>query len=435
MTGLAAGTITFYAGSIPYRGFRLFALVLGIDTVAAVIGGAFFYVGVVNGVAYLANPLRGARRHARSKLAARPSEAFRMQDVSVRARKYRNTALLRFVVQIIGVGIAANGTQTYLHQYWYIYLVIGLAVVWAGGRFIHPAGVSRDKNLGILAGSHRIQVAAVLATATVMVVSGLAIILVIGEDGALESASAQSRTDNYWIAGMALLILGALGYRGARRLGSVEGRRLMLRDTRPPVLYLRSFGDDDLKLRTATLGRPSLVERFSPGRFDSFEEVVARHLSRLGPVIAINPPGTKLSPLGAARETIVSADWQSEIATRMERSSLIVCVAPPELMTEGLLWELQAISASRYWGKTLILVPPVSAEDLMLRWQAFLSSGGKRWPFTLPLPAENPRALVLAFRNKRWSLITADRRSEWSYGAALEQAVAVSHQVARGPQG
>lgn len=129
MTGLAAGTITFYAGSIPYRGFRLFALVLGIDTVAAVIGGAFFYVGVVNGVAYLANPLRGARRHARSKLAVRPSEAFRMQDVSVRARKYRNTALLRFVVQIIGVGIAANGTQTYLHQYWYIYLVIGLAVV------------------------------------------------------------------------------------------------------------------------------------------------------------------------------------------------------------------------------------------------------------------------------------------------------------------
>src|SRR4029077_11954852 len=60
--------------------------------------------------------------------------------------------------------------------------------------------------------------------------------------------------------GLGLLVLGAVIFWVARRLGSVDARRLMLRDPRPPVLYLRSFGDDRLRLWTATLGRPSLVE-------------------------------------------------------------------------------------------------------------------------------------------------------------------------------
>jgi hypothetical protein len=413
----------YIADSVPFGGLRLVALELGIYSIAGVMTLAVTYMGAVNGIAYLGNPLRGARRLVRSGLAERGPEGFGLHDVSMRARKNRNTALLRFAVQIVGVGIAASGAQIYLRPHWYVYLLIGLPVVWAGGRFIHPAELNRDKRLAILDGSHRFQAAALLSVSSAMFVTGLAIILVISENTTLGGASAQARADNYWDAGVVLLILGALGYRGARRLASVEARRLVLRDTRAPVLYLRWFGDDDLKLRTATLGRRSLVERFSPGRFDSFEEVLARHLSRLGPVIAINPPGTKLSPLGAARDTLTSTDWQSAVATWMARASLIVFVAPPESVTAGLLWELQAVSASRYWDKTLILVPPVPPDDLSSRWQVFLRAGGKLWPFTTPLPSANPRALVLAFRNNEWTLIIADRRSEWSYGAAVKQAL------------
>lgn len=413
----------YIADSVPFGGLRLVALELGIYSIAGVAALVVTYMGAVNGIAYLANPLRGARRRVRSSLAERVPEGFGLHDVSMRARKNKNTALLRFAVQVIGVGIAASGAQIYLRPHWYVYLMIGLPVVWAAGRFIHPAGVNRDKGPAILDGSHRFQAASVLSVSTAMFVAGLAIILVISENDTLGGTSAQARADNYWGAGFALLILGALGYRGARRLASVEARRLMLRDPRPPVLYLRWFGDDDLKLRTATLGRRSLVERFSPGRFDSFEEVLARHLSRLGPVIAINPPGTKLSPLGAARDTLTSADWQSSVATWMARSSLIVFVAPPESVTPGLLWELQTVSASRYWDKTLILVPPVPPDDLLSRWQVFLRGCGRLWPFTAPLPSADPRALVLAFRNNKWTLIIADRRSEWSYGAAVKQAL------------
>ena len=37
---------------------------------------------------------------------------------------------------------------------------------------------------------------------------------------------------------------------------------------------------------------------------------------------------------------------------------------------------------------------------------------------------------VLAFRNNEWTLIIADRRSEWSYGAAVKQALDDSPQSA-----
>ena len=132
----------------------------------------------------------------------------------------------------------------------------------------------------------------------------------------------------------------------------------MLRDARPPVLYLRSFGDDRLKLLTATLGRPTLIERFTLRRFDAFEEVIVRHLSRLGPVIAVNPPGTKLAPLGAARETIDSTDWQSVVSAWMARSIMIVFVAPPGQVTQGLHWELETVSANNTGTKHSSLFHP-----------------------------------------------------------------------------
>ena len=205
----------------------------------------------------------------------------------------------------------------------------------------------------------------------------------------------------------------------------------MLRDPRPPVLYLRSFGNDRLKLGTAASGRPSLIERLTLRRFDTFEEVLVRYLSGYGPVIAVNPPGIRLAPLGAARETIDSADWQTAVATWMVRSRLIVFATPPSQVNRGLQWELEAVSVYGYWDKALIVVPPVRAEKLQARWRELVGSGC--WPGTLPGPAEDPHALVLALRNGRWQVISAGRRTEWSYSAALERALGDPRQMASHP--
>jgi hypothetical protein len=138
-------------------------------------------------------------------------------------------------------------------------------------------------------------------------------------------------------------------------------------------------------------------------------------------VIAVNPPGTRLAPLGAARETIDSADWQAAVATWMAQSRLIVFATPPSQVNPGLRWELEAVSAHGYWDKALIVVPPVRPEQLQARWRGLLGAG--LWPFTVPGPLDDPHALVLALGNDRWHVISADRRTEWSYSAALERAL------------
>jgi len=93
---------------------------------------------------------------------------------------------------------------------------------------------------------------------------------------------APGRMSRTGIIGFTLVALGAIISRLARRLAAIDAHQLILRDTRPPVLYLRSFGDDRLKLLTATLGRPSLIERFTLRRFDAFEEVIAVLTVRCG---------------------------------------------------------------------------------------------------------------------------------------------------------
>jgi len=227
-------------------------------------------------------------------------------------------------------------------------------------------------------------------------------------------------TDLEW-TGLGLLVVGAVTFYIARRLGSADARRLMLSDPRPPVLYLRSSGDDRLRLRTATFGRSSLVERFTFRRLDRFEEVLVRYLSRYGPVIAVNPPGSGLAPLRAARETIDSADWHSAVAAWMARSALIVFLAPPDRVTQGRQWELRAVGEHDQWDRALMVVPPVPAEQLQARWRAFWAACAGFWPFTVAGPVADPGALMLAFRHGRWDVTSADQRTEWSYAAALER--------------
>ena len=401
----------------------------------AVVGALVGYLLLADGVGYLRNPLRRKLWPPRSRRVRPEPAGDGAVDVSAAAKRSRRIAVGRLAVQLAGLGLVAYAADVFQVRFWYAYLVAGLAVVWAGGRFIRPGGAARGRNRAIMAGSHRILVTVMLIMASAMILFGLAAIVSFGlyqtqpPGATVQSLSGQGTTTVQNLAtglegtGLGLLVLGAVIFRVARRLGSVDARRLMLRDPRPPVLYLRSFGDDRLRLWTATLGRPSLVERFTLRRSDRFEEVLVRYLSRYGPVIAVNPPGTRLAPLGAARETIDSADWQSVVASWMARSALIVFLAPPSRVTEGLQWELRTVAEHGQWDKALVVVPPVPAEQLQARWRAFGAARAGLWPFTVAGPLADPRALVLAFRHDRWGVITADRRTEWSYAAALDLAL------------
>ena len=410
------------------------------DAAGGAAGVLFAYLLMVNGIAYWRNPLRRKRGQGRS---TRPPAGPGIVDVSAAAKKDKRTAVCRLAVQFIGLSLAAYGADAVWVHYWYAYLVAGLAMIWAGGRFIRPAGTRRDHNRATLAGTHKVLVTGMLTVAAAMILLGLAgavfggLYLAFPQGSTVPLIPGQAPTPVQTVGGglvagaFVLVVLGAIVFAGARRLESIRARELMLRDPRPPVLYLRSFGNDRLKLGTAASGRPSLIERLTLRRFDTFEEVLVRYLSGYGPVIAVNPPGIRLAPLGAARETIDSADWQTAVATWMVRSRLIVFATPPSQVNRGLQWELEAVSVYGYWDKALIVVPPVRAEKLQARWRELVGSGC--WPGTLPGPAEDPHALVLALRNGRWQVISADRRTEWSYSAALERALGDPRQMAPHP--
>lgn len=426
----------------------------------AVAGALVAYLLLAGGVGYLRNPLRRKLWQPRSR-PIRPEPAGHgavdgAVDVSAAARHSRRMAVGRLAVQLAGLGLVAFAADVFQVRFWYAYLAAGLAVVWAGGRFIRPAGAGRGSNGAIMAGSHRILVTVMLIVSSVMILFGLAAIVSFGlyqiqPPGATVrslpglglagldlpglslprlglpgvSLSAQGTTtmqnlatDLEW-TGLGLLVLGAVIFCVARRLDSVDARRLMLSDPRPPVLYLRSSGDDRLRLRTAAFGKSSLVERFTFRRLDRFEEVLVRYLSRYGPVIAVNPPGTGLAPIRAARETVDSADWHSAVASWMARSALIVFLAPPDRVTQGRQWELRTVGEHDQWDRALIVVPPVPAEQLKARWRAFATACAGLWPFTVAGPVAHPGTLMLAFRHGRWDVTIADRRNEWSYAAAL----------------
>lgn len=394
-----------------------------------VVGGLIGYLLVADGIGYFRNPLR--RRLFRSRRAAPLLPDRGVADVSAAAKRNRRIAACRLAVQLAGLGVAAFGADYSEVRYWYAYLVTGFVIVWGGGRFIHPAGARRARNQTVIAGSRRVIVVGMLVLASATVLLGL-ITITSGAmyrtypPGALAPSSlglgtttAQYLSNDLLGTGIGLLVFGAISTRVARRLGSIDARRLMVRDPRPPLLYLRAFGDDRLRLWTATLGRPSLIERFTLRRSDRFEEVLVRHLSQYGPVIAVNPPGTRLAPLGAARETIDSADWQSAVAARMARSSLIVFLAPPSQVTPGLQWELQTVSEYGYWDKALVVVPPVHAKQLQARWQVLRGRCEGVWPFTVGGPVDDPSVLTLTFWASQWSVTAAYRRTEWSYAAAI----------------
>jgi hypothetical protein len=417
---------------------------------AGVVAGALIcYLLLANGVGYLRNPLRRKPWRPRFRR-VRPEPAGAVSgvvdgatDVSAAAWRSSRVAVGRLAVQLAGLGLVAYAADVFQVRLWYAYLAAGLVVVWAGGRFIRPAGAGR----AVMAGSHRVLVTVMLVVASAMILFGLAATVAFGlyriqPPGAtvqdlpglpglglsgLGTTAMRDLATGLAGAGLGLLVLGAVIFLVARRLRSADARRLMLRDPRPPVLYLRSFTDDRLRLRTATLGRPSLVERFTPRRFDRFEEVLIRHLSRYGPVIAVNPPGTKLAPLGAARETIEPANWQSAVAGWMAHSALIVFLAPPSRVTQGLHWELRTVAEHGQLDKALVVVPPVPAEQLQARWRALGAACAGLWPVTVARQLADPRALVLAFRHGRWDVATADTRTEWSYAAALDRVLGGPH--------
>jgi hypothetical protein len=223
-------------------------------------------------------------------------------------------------------------------------------------------------------------------------------------------------------AGAVTLALAAAAVRLARMWARAGGRKLRDRDRRPPVLYLRSFEDDALRVATIMSARRPFLELFTSRGTGPFEESVTWQISPYGPVVAVGRPGRSLASLGAARDHLPDEVWRTEVARRMAESRAIVVVIGG---TEGLRWEMTQIVLGGHLARTVFVLPPAEPDAVRHRWHATataLAAAGVALP-ALPVPPERSLAAV-ADPAGAWWVAVADHRDEGSFRMALDEAIA-----------
>lgn len=235
-----------------------------------------------------------------------------------------------------------------------------------------------------------------------------------------------------WLLPLLILLVGYQLHTAARRRAALDAATVRAQDTRPWLLYLRSFADDDVRVFAHGSPRRSFFERVLRRR-ERLEGVLAWHLWRFGPVIGVGQPSERLPRLGSARVYLSDIEWQEQMAERIAAARAIVVVLG---RTEGLAWELETIERLGAGDRTIIVVPPLDRREIERRWEAFNDIAMRvGWS---PVPADQrTRALVaVAPPNSQergqqtggdsarsWNVLVGSARDEWHYEVAIEAAL------------
>ena len=154
--------------------------------------------------------------------------------------------------------------------------------------------------------------------------------------------------------GLLLLIGIGAGMRYlARRFSRTSAEMARRHDQRSPILFLRSFSDDQVRLVRPKRGALSRLVLSGEPR-PLLDHAILEEGLTLGPVLAIGAPG-KPTPFGAVR-TYVSDDRWKEVVSGLVKEAQAIVIAVDE--TPGVQWELNEIHQINYTSKVLHLLPP-----------------------------------------------------------------------------
>jgi hypothetical protein len=167
------------------------------------------------------------------------------------------------------------------------------------------------------------------------------------------------------LAAILFVIPGRYLIKRGRRLAVLSAEELLNKDRRPPVLYLRSFNDDQEAAETVGKNpEPGLGLSDLRGEIYSIsdmvsslseEEVLARTLSQFGPPVAVGIPGEELPPLGFARLYYPDEIWQERVLQHMRDARLVVMRAG---YTKSFLEELRMMVTENIDPKKLVILLP-----------------------------------------------------------------------------
>lgn len=189
-------------------------------------------------------------------------------------------------------------------------------------------------------------------------------------------------------------------------------------DTRAPIVFLRQFDQDAVKLRAGGFD-PFLALPSEANWPRAIDELLLEHASPYGPVIAIGDPRTQLPPLGAARIFVPGdgRDWQETVLALIDASKgVVMCPAS----SEGVRWEMDLLSR-RYanaWAIYLASPEARDADSMKLLEECIKPES----PIALP----KGQLPIVAYQDVvpgRWVLLTSRKRTIGSYTIALNLAL------------
>lgn len=131
-------------------------------------------------------------------------------------------------------------------------------------------------------------------------------------------------------------------HRVGRKLVHLSASERLLIDPRPPILYIRSFADDQKGIAMELYG--SVTE----------EESLVQVLNKVGPVFAIGKPGETLPTLGAARVYVSDDDWKDVVSDMMDKACFVFCRIGN---TSGLEYEMKLIRSKQISKKVILILP------------------------------------------------------------------------------
>lgn len=227
------------------------------------------------------------------------------------------------------------------------------------------------------------------------------------------------------IAAILLLAAAAVLRRFGRRFALADAVIAQQADSRRPILYLRNFSDDVLKMPSSALARTSLTERFSVARLQPFEEILVRHLRRAGPVIALSHPSTRLPALGAAKVVRSNESWQAQIREWADVASLVVVAVTPREVSVGLRWETEFLAQDAPQASVMLVVSPYKQRQVEVRWRKFCSEALKlpRFSGLVHYAEHNSGAHFMVNSGSGWRVWGAHKRSEFTYAVAFTEAL------------
>jgi len=180
------------------------------------------------------------------------------------------------------------------------------------------------------------------------------------------------------VAMIVFVLTGQRLIRHGKKIRSATADAVLETDPRRPIVYLRSFRDDEIAAKFAP--QPKVATE---------EEMLTTVLAEIGPVIAIGRPGEPSPQIGAARFYVEDDRWQRRVNELVCTAQLVVARAGD---TQGLRWELEQVVQQVPPTRFLLIVPFHGAD-----YERFASTLGGIFPKGLPASVQtsgDQRAVV-----------------------------------------